>query len=311
MAQIRGALVLQGCPVALADAEIAEAQASPYLQGAGLAQARLEKRDWVLRSLSRLAAMEGGLPAIPRCRALPVERFFADHYAANRPVLMEGLVDGWPARAWSFEALADRFADVEIEVQEGRERDPAYEINMAQLRVRRRLGDVVTRILTAGPSNDFYVTANNGGHNRAALADLWHDVGPIAGILAEDGPAAGYFWMGPQGTITPFHHDLTNNLLVQFVGTKRVTLAPIWETPRMRNHIHCYSQWDGPAAIAAADPADRPETVICDLAPGDALFIPVGWWHHVEALSPTIGMSFTGFARPNDHHSDYRSFGPL
>jgi ribosomal protein L16 Arg81 hydroxylase len=33
--------------------------------------------------------------------------------------------------------------------------------------------------------------------------------------------------------------------------------------------------------------------------PGDVLFIPVGWWHWVESLSPSVSVSFVNFSYPN------------
>ena len=34
---------------------------------------------------------------------------------------------------------------------------------------------------------------------------------------------------------------------------------------------------------------------VCDLNPGEALLIPIGWWHHVRALDVSISVSFTNF----------------
>jgi hypothetical protein len=36
------------------------------------------------------------------------------------------------------------------------------------------------------------------------------------------------------------------------------------------------------------------------LAPGEALFLPVGWWHHVRALDLSISVAFNHFVWLND-----------
>ena len=59
-------------------------------------------------------------------------------------------------------------------------------------------------------TNDFYLTANNNSSNRKVLPELWDDIGRLPEYLQADQPS-GFFWMGPAGTVTPFHHDLTNN----------------------------------------------------------------------------------------------------
>jgi len=104
---------------------------------------------------------------------------------------------------------------------------------------------------------------------------------------------------------------LTQNLLVNMVGQKRVALVSPAQTPLMRNHRHCFSRFGADATLGSAPKAERPRTLTVDLAPGEALFIPVGWWHHVEALSLTIGMSFTNFVWPNDFSSIYSTEGAL
>ena len=37
-----------------------------------------------------------------------------------------------------------------------------------------------------------------------------------------------------------------------------------------------------------------------ELAPGDAIFLPAGWWHAVTALSPSVSVTTTGFRWSND-----------
>jgi hypothetical protein len=246
---------------------------------------------------------------VPRLDRLDGATFMADFYTANRPCLVTGLADHWPARNWTFDALKARLGHVDVDVQWNREANPAYEIQADGHTARQNFGRIIDRIITGGPSNDFYVTAFNSGHNKVALAPLWDDFGAMPGWLAPASNRDGFFWMGPQGTITPFHHDLTNNLMVQIAGEKRVKLVPASETPRMHNSRHCFSDW--PDLPTGPGDAEHPPVLEVVLTPGDTLFLPIGWWHRVEGLTPTIGLSFTNFAADNDFYSHYASYGPL
>lgn len=305
----------RGLSAGLVEAEVTRAAKSPYFLAAGAEKARLEarlaKRDWTLANTSRLYAQRPDSGGVPRFDRLDGAIFLADFYAANRPCLVTGLADHWPARTWTFDMLKARLGHVDVDVQWQRDTNPAYEVEAHAHTARQNFGDIIDRITTGGPSNDFYVTSFNSAHNKQVLAPLWDDIGDMPGWLAPTEARDGFFWMGPEGTITPFHHDLTNNLMVQIVGRKRVKLVPASETPRMRNSRHCFSDWHGDELTAGHGDAERPPVLEVTLEPGDALFLPVGWWHHVEGLTPTIGLSFTNFAADNDFYSHYRSYGPL
>lgn len=304
----------RGIVHALAVSEIERAAKSPYLIGAARLSARLAKRDWVLANQARLAAGRADAAAaaaeVPRLRVGDAMDFFGDFYHAHRPVLLTGLVDHWPAmQRWSLDDFEQRFGDREVRVQWDREADKDYEVNSAAHGTVRRFAEVIARLRDSRPSNDFYMTANNHDHNRRALAELWNDVGDIPGILVAEPGRDGFLWIGPRGTITPWHHDLTNNLLLQIRGTKRVRLVASHDTPLMRNHRHCFSEWKTGELLPGPAREGRPAVLECDIGPGEALFLPVGWWHHVESRDVTIGMSFTNFAADNDFYSHYSSYG--
>jgi hypothetical protein len=62
-------------------------------------------------------------------------------------------------------------------------------------------------------------------------------------------------------------------------------------------------KWDGNYSLRPAvdqlSPAEPFAVDGCVITP--ALFIPVGWWHRVEAREPSISMSFTNFVFPNEY----------
>ena len=109
-------------------------------------------------------------------------------------------------------------------------------------------------------------------------------------------------WVGSGGCITPLHFDAWHGVLCQVRGRKRVTMFSPDDTENMYPH----KQEDGkmnmhtsklvleklsdPAYIAEYPRAKELTPWVCDLGPGDALYIPPFWWHHVESLDPSISV---------------------
>jgi cupin-like protein len=300
--QIRERLVASGASPAAADYEVRRAEKDPLFQAAATLQRRIAKRDWALRIHGRLAGIRAESLSIPTVNKIDPTRFFEDFYAANRPVVLTGLVDHWPAfTKWSLDYLAERVGDAVVELQAQRTSAEDYELAKDRHKRMLPMRAVIDAIRQVEATNDFYVTAYNDTTNKQTLAPLWEDVGDVS-ILRPTVDRDGFFWLGPKGTLTPFHHDLTNNLLVQVMGKKRVCMVPSWEVGRMRNSIHCFS---GRELCDWPNGHDLPPLLECIIGPRESLFLPIGWWHHVEALEASISMSFTNFAADNDFYVDY------
>lgn len=105
-------------------------------------------------------------------------------------------------------------------------------------------------------------------------------------------------WLGPAGTVTPLHHDPQHNLLCQAVGRKHVRLYAPGAGGDGALYPHEGRCANSSRVDALAPDASRfplfaaAEFVDCELAPGDALYIPPRWWHFVSATTSSASVSF-------------------
>jgi len=308
------AMLSSGIEPGEAQHELAAALASPYIVGArqasGRLKNRLKKHDWILEIHRKLARQSPNCMEIERREKLSRGEFYVRYYLNNKPVIITGMLEDWPARQkWNFQYLRDKVGDAMVQVQMGRTTDANYEINTEKLRQIMPMRQYVDMIENAGNTNDFYMTANNTSQNRRELAALWEDIGGIPEYLDPNSPDDGFLWFGPTGTLTPFHHDLTNNFMAQVMGSKRVRMIPACELPYVYNNFHCYTPVDGKEIDYTKYPMMKDVQVIdCILNPGDVLFIPVGWWHYVEGLSTSITVSFIDFQLDNNFATMYSTY---
>lgn len=140
------------------------------------------------------------------------------------------------------------------------------------------------------------MVANNRNMERGALAALLEDASPDPSYVD---PArfvgSTSLWIGPAGTHTPLHHDNSNILFCQLRGAKRMRLlSPLEDAPLQRARRPYYQ--DTPLE-ALEQRGARALTV--EVRAGETLFLPVGWWHEVEALEPSVTLSFLNLRRPN------------
>ena len=244
-------------------------------------------RIWMHQTRARVAALEAGRP--PAAAA----DMFHYAYAANFPATFK--IPGWPALGWTPETLRSRVGGQTVQVQVGRSQDPNYELRSRAHRGEMTVGDFLDRA-QGGPDNDVYMTAQNASANQRALAPLYADLAPLPPFLLPASESA-FLWIGGR-TMTPLHHDLTNNLLCQVHGRKLVRLISPMQHHLVENFagVHSRLGWVSDAVARARGIAVRDVV----LAAGEALFLPVGWWHCVRAEAFSITAVFTSFLWPND-----------
>ncbi len=280
--------------------EVLAAESHPYIEAGQEIFKTLQKRNWLLNTCDSLARLDDRYATcIEKRKVLPFTQFVKEYYSKHLPVVLTHGVDHWQAlQKWVPEYLSSEFGDKEIEVQYGRDQDSLFERNSGKHKKKMRMHEFVALVKQGGSSNNFYMTANNTKNSFSTLERLFEDVGDFGeGYRQKETIQSGnFFWFGPKGTFTPVHHDLTNNMLVQILGRKKVTLIPAFQVPWMYNDKGVYSASNFPVLDLKKYPLMQNLTPIeLILEPGDALFIPLGWWHCVESLDVSISVSFTNF----------------
>jgi ribosomal protein L16 Arg81 hydroxylase len=296
-----------------AQKEVMSAVNHPYIH-AGISFGRkIRKRDWILDNYRLLEQDSLTFGLVDRKHKLSREVFLRDYYTTNRPVIIQGAMENWAAiNKWSPDWLKQHFGERVIEVQANRNADRLYEINMEKHRKQLLLGDFVDLITRNESTNDVYMTANNGSKNMEALKELWDDIDMLPEYLDGKSDRKGFLWFGPAGTITPLHHDLTNNFMAQIYGRKLIKLIPSYHMPYVYNHLHCYSEIDMGNIDYERYPLLKKANIMeLILEPGEVLFLPVGCWHYVHGLDISMTMTFTNFLFNNDFSSNYTTYNEI
>jgi len=265
----------------------------------------LRRRDWLLGVQARQRRLSHKADAIPRAKDLSSEAFLTHFYAPGRPVLIEGELADWPALArWTPDYLAERIGAAEIQFQSRRSANGTFELEKDR-HVSRMPFDRFIETIVSTPGNDVYLTAFNSGQNWDALAPLEDDIRPLSKFLKG---GRGMPWIGPIGTFTPLHFDLTNNLIVQVKGSKKIILLAPSETQYLYNHRHVFSDVHDvmdETSLVAHPLASKVHFHEVDLQEGEILYVPIGWWHQVTSLDFSVTYTFTDFLWDNDFHADF------
>ena len=238
---------------------------------------------------------------------------FSSQYRNRLPVVLKGSVAHWPAvrLPWGDrETIAHTLGGAEKEIRVQTSKD-----GMHFPAVYRRGPDTEASTIGAALGSTIFSGGETSGcHHRRIYCKLSVPAALSAvtgGLPAAFGPqptaganTAGEttFWMGSGGVITPLHFDHCHTVIAQIHGWKRVLMV----SPEDSAHVYPFSVADGATRVSrialdawnACDPDQRrrfPEVAKATqyeviLEPGDVIYIPPAWWHHVEALEGNVSL---------------------
>lgn len=101
---------------------------------------------------------------------------------------------------------------------------------------------------------------------------------------------------GPAGALTPLHRDAGDGLNIHLLGSKHWTLlSPLhWRLllPDAGAAAGGFQESDvGLAPFALTNSCAAPPPLVRVVRPGQAIFVPSGWFHEVKLLEPALSLA--------------------
>ncbi|CEP03475.1 hypothetical protein PBRA_003235 [Plasmodiophora brassicae] len=248
-------------------------------------------------------------------RSVPVDDVAADvvdagdaAIQADRPVVVDGLASR--AGDWTVAKLLDAIGDVQVRNVFISEQSARFLYFKAD-----RAGDTSPHLQRAPPMRfrEFVersqAACSTGRHyylyGEPLPSALWRSLPDMERVLGSTAQlTSSLLWMALDATCSPLHYDMCHGLLLQMAGQKRFIMFPPDGIP------DAYMHPVGHARMGLVSDDDRQSQIndIChpDLAafpafaglrgtqgvvePGQALVIPYGWMHQIEA-GPGLSIS--------------------
>lgn len=219
---------------------------------------------------------------------------FQEHYYnPGKPVVIKRLSHQWPAfHKWDWDYFINIVGDKEVGVYNNIKSDAYTPINAADGYM--KFGDYLQQV-RKGPLELRIFLFNIFQHAPQIVNDFtWPD--ELMSGFVKKYPM---LFVGGAGSITHMHYDIdmSHILHTQFAGKKRALLFPYeegaklyhkpWEVLCIPNFSNYHTQFDY-ESFPATKLANGYEVI---LDHGDTLFMPAGYWHHMEYIDSGFAMS--------------------
>ncbi len=240
---------------------------------------------------------------IAQADGVDAARFHEDIRPAGRPVVLRGLVADWPAVAAGRQGLEPMIAYLGqwptaapiATLHAPPEADGRffYNAQMTGFNFETRAGTLPAFLAELRARADDPAPPGLAVQSEAIARLLPAFAAENRLTLLPD--VAPRIWIGNRIRVVP-HFDLMENLACNVAGRRRFTLFPPEQLPNLYPGPFELTPAGTPVSMvdmAAPDLARYPayatawrHALRATLEPGDALYIPYGWWHGVDSLDP-------------------------
>ncbi len=230
--------------------------------------------------------------SIPRISPIHKTKFFKEYVSLAKPVIIEGLVDEWPAFGkWSMQYFAERYAKVApvtVKVKDGKH---DFDLEHGTGIFNKPMEETLKKIMAGNVSEGYAI-----GTTDEVFPQELRDDYPTPGYCADGKYLRARIFIGAKGTITETHQDLFENLYTVVKGSKRIYLF------EPKDSIYPNSRFSKLPNFARTDPENpdyenypkmrNAQPYVVDLKAGETLFLPSLWWHYVKNQEESIAVSY-------------------
>jgi len=259
--------------------------------------------------------------SIAERRGVDREQFEREILSAARPVVLRGLVADWPATKLGLQS-AEAICRYLIGLDNGTPVDALLLAPQEKGRIfynaafdgfnflKNKLP--LTRIIEQVARYSRFDEAPAVAAQSALIAACLPGFLDAHAMPLLDDSVAPRIWLGTAITV-PAHCDETDNIACVVAGKRRFTLFPPGQIGNLYIGPLDFAPTGTPISLvdfAAPDFERFPKfrealahALVAELGPGDAIFIPALWWHHVQSLDVCnilINYWWNGPARPHD-----------
>ncbi|MBC7850733.1 MAG: cupin-like domain-containing protein [Chitinophagaceae bacterium] len=225
------------------------------------------------------------------------EDFRKNYYQPSTPLVIKDLAKSWPAYTkWDWDYFKDVVGNKQVGIYNNVKSDAYTPINKADDYT--TFGDYIDMI-RSGPAAWRIFLFNIFNHAPQLANDFTWPENLMKGFVKR----VPMLFTGGQGSITHMHFDidLSHILHTQFLGKKRVLLFPYTEQHKLYRKpyevlsLADFSNYSDPSK-SKVNKQDFPALELVNgleviLEHGDTLFMPGGYWHHMEYLESGFAMS--------------------